>query len=88
MIEEASAENIAALGIDEAEFEGEDTANATMDEDNLSYMESPDPEDGIAALRSARGSSGENTTPGIIDEFLPRRQVEDEDEDPVGESNA
>jgi hypothetical protein len=87
MIEEASAENIEALDIDAAELEGEDDANSTMDEANLSYMEAPDPQDGVDALRAARDSTEENTNPAMIDEVLPDRNVEDEDADPVGNAS-
>ncbi|NJK44848.1 MAG: hypothetical protein HC933_11685 [Pleurocapsa sp. SU_196_0] len=87
MIEEATAENIEALDIDEAELEGERDANSTMDEANLSYMEDPDPRDGVDALRAANGSTEENTNPAMIDEVLPHRNVEDENADPVGDAS-
>ena len=85
MIEEASQDDFDALGLNEEEREAEDTANGTMDEANFSYMEEPDPQDGVEALRAARDSTEENTNPAMIDEVLPDRVLEeDEDADPVG----
>ncbi len=88
MIEEATAENIEALDLEENELEGqaEEASNSAMDEANFSYMEDPEPQDGVNALRAARGpgSTEENTNPAMLDEELPDRMIEDEDSDPVG----
>jgi hypothetical protein len=84
MIEEASSQNIEALDIDPEDLDVEASGSPLMDEENLSYMEDPDPQDGVNALRAARGSTEENTNPAMIDEVIPDRNVEDEDDDPVG----
>jgi hypothetical protein len=82
MISEANEEDFAALGIDEASLEAEDTASGLMDEDNLSYMEEPDMVDGVNAQRAANDSESEATNRAMVMEDLT--PMDDEDADPVG----
>jgi hypothetical protein len=84
MIEEATSENIEALNLPEDDLALENRGSAAEDEENLSYMEEPDDQLGLDALRSVRLSSSESTNPAVLDEELPDRVVEDEDADPVG----
>jgi hypothetical protein len=84
MISEANQDDFEALGIDEAGLEAEDTATAMMDEDNLSYMEEPDMQDGVEAQRAANDSESEATNRAMFMEDLT--PMEDEDADPVGNS--
>jgi hypothetical protein len=82
MISEANEDDFAALGIDEASLEAEDTASGMMDEANLSYMEEPDMQDGVEAQRAANDSESEATNRAMFMEDLT--PMDDEDADPVG----
>ena len=82
MISEAGQDDFEALGIDEATLEAEQDSSALMDEDNLSYMEEPDMQDGVEAQRAANDSESEATNRAMFMEDLT--PMEDQDADPVG----
>jgi hypothetical protein len=86
MISEANEADLEALGIDAATLEAEQDATGLMDEDNLSYMEEPDMQDGVQAQRAANDSESEATNRAMFMEDLT--PMENEDADPVGDQES